>query len=151
MQAMTTDTQNTDIAGEVGRLLDMCEFWNAPDDPWNYARWAGFGGGTDYSPEALLGVIAAQVKRVRTVQSVPPPTGRTDRERLDWQPINTAPRDGTLIIAYGTQSFDVGSPDEPFLDTVCWSGNRWQDGTIADQPKLTHWMPLTEPPEDEAP
>ncbi|MBS0988955.1 hypothetical protein JK182_09810 [Acetobacter okinawensis] len=59
-----------------------------------------------------------------------------------WRPIETAPKDGTDIIACGTQTFDAGCDPEPFINIIFWSGNMWQDGTIADQPKPTHWQPL---------
>jgi hypothetical protein len=63
-----------------------------------------------------------------------------------WRPIASAPKDGTEIIACGTQTFDAGCDPEPFTNIICWSGNMWQDGTIADQPKPTHWQPLPTPP-----
>lgn len=65
-----------------------------------------------------------------------------------WRPIESAPRDGTPILACGFQRFDAGSPPEPFVSIICWSGNRWQDGTIADQPTPTHWMSLPAPPQE---
>lgn len=63
-----------------------------------------------------------------------------------WRPIESAPKDGTEIIACGTQTFDAGCKPEPFTNIICWSSNRWQDGTIADEPKPTHWQPLPTPP-----
>ena len=63
----------------------------------------------------------------------------------DWKPIETAPKDGTHVLAY--------SPHEG--QYVCWWGqwNMWQnnevsemDGDIIDQ-SPTHWMPLGDPPQ----
>lgn len=66
-------------------------------------------------------------------------------EVLAWQPIETAPRDGTPIIAFGHEL------DEPSV--VAWFGTRWlarwdmatvydinDEGKYIDNP--THWMPL---------
>jgi len=63
-----------------------------------------------------------------------------------WRPIETAPKDGTMILASGTQKADFGAPEGPFLDTVWWEHGLWQDGSLAQRPSLTHWMPLPEAP-----
>ena len=60
--------------------------------------------------------------------------------RGDWQPIETAPKDGTWIVLW------VDS--EPLV--AGWNANdgdwrlRWNDDWI--QPPPTHWMPLPTPP-----
>lgn len=87
-----------------------------------------------------------------------------------WQPIETAPRDGTDIqaripgngednvIAWQVDAFrdDLDEPcggwaftteQEPpdcWTDGVCWAFN--EDGVPSVQP--THWMPLPAPPAD---
>ena len=66
-----------------------------------------------------------------------------------WQPIETAPKDGTPILA----SADSG--DYPFIaywgyvgrftsSPKMWLGHEY--GAMPDN-ALTHWMPLPEPPE----
>lgn len=59
---------------------------------------------------------------------------------MNWQPIETAPRDGErilLVINHG-----------PHGDKI-WTG-LWADGWIVSYGKAekqpTHWMPLPEPP-----
>lgn len=60
-----------------------------------------------------------------------------------WQSIETAPRDGTEIIAY------FGMTNPKYAESVRWSHGQWawaQDGDYPlDGP--THWMPLPPPPE----
>lgn len=101
----------------------------------------------------------------------------TDRDKIEqeaeatpWQPIETAPKDGTDIqaripgngednvIAWQVDAFrdDLDEPcggwaftteQEPpdcWTDGVCWAFN--EDGVPSVQP--THWMPLPAPPAD---
>ena len=63
---------------------------------------------------------------------------------MDWQPIETAPKDGYEILTYG-----VCDEGFPFM----WVSGWWTfpDGTghwtgWHDDSWITHWMPLPEPP-----
>jgi len=77
---------------------------------------------------------------------------------LDWQPIETAPNDGSWILLCGgktTEDFymeDKPPPDQyrPVVAkwddaawVICYWDGSWRDGY--DNP--THWMPITEKPE----
>ncbi len=60
---------------------------------------------------------------------------------MEWQPIESAPRDGTLILAV-----EKGGPI-----LIEWeSGGRnegfWRDQDHYVHTEATHWMPLPEPP-----
>lgn len=71
----------------------------------------------------------------------------------EWQPIETAPKDETEILAVCT----IGKPD---YSIVYWTGRVWramsdgvlcieyQDygGTDYLEPHVTHWLPLPSPP-----
>lgn len=64
---------------------------------------------------------------------------------MTWQPIETAPKDGTEILAC-TEGFPESHRIVHwYSDAGCW----WDhDGLFdyPDDPWLTHWMPLPEPP-----
>lgn len=64
----------------------------------------------------------------------------------EWQPIETAPKDGRHIIGW------FGDSDEKYAESVFWfdvAGRQaWLWTRDCDEPELppTHWMPLPEPP-----
>lgn len=77
----------------------------------------------------------------------------------EWQPIKTAPKDGTLILLRGYIWVEVGFFAENFVCETCNHGLRgWVDqhteavGKVACDPydfglnKPTHWMPIPEHP-----
>jgi hypothetical protein len=49
-----------------------------------------------------------------------------------WQPIETAPRDETLILGC--------NPKEGWIETVCWNGHHHFGGTRFPVMFATHWM-----------
>ena len=55
---------------------------------------------------------------------------------MTWQPIETAPRDGTRVLVYERDAA-LGAISLNWVD---------QDGWWLGHP--THWMPLPTPPED---
>ena len=67
-----------------------------------------------------------------------------------WQPIETAPKDGTNIILFGEGKVTVGGwvsaedqgaePGEEYLIAAGW----WSIDLADNNP--THWMPLPDPP-----
>lgn len=77
---------------------------------------------------------------------------------MAWQPIETAPKDGSSILAWGPHAHGRNIPG-----CVIAEFRRWADGTqfwevghsetksfLSGSP-LTHWMPLPTPPEDTTP
>lgn len=74
-----------------------------------------------------------------------------------WQPIETAPKDGTEVLLGGVSTpfangvnpawVDIGSFEERGYCGSCW----YSSATDRDGDRLdcdpTHWMPLPEPPE----
>lgn len=62
----------------------------------------------------------------------------------DWQPIETAPKDGTWILIWGDR-WDCEQPD-----VGSWDDDDWRDDEGAVLAFATHWMPLPTPPSQEA-
>lgn len=80
---------------------------------------------------------------------------------MNWYPIETAPKDGTQVLLYGTFQWEDYDDIEgmPLLGTVVgfWGRTNWvthrQESwqAVSANPYMdlcqpTHWMPLPEPP-----
>ena len=67
----------------------------------------------------------------------------------EWQPIETAPKDGTWILAgeFGNPDFvgDYYAASWSGDEDGCWCANCGQ--YVTQEPEPTHWMPLPAPPE----
>ena len=77
----------------------------------------------------------------------------------EWQPIETAPRDGTSVLLWGLVAGEISGPDK---ETGFAGEGEWAEGThykpdedwwllsggdcYSTWCKPTHWMPLPEPP-----
>lgn len=62
----------------------------------------------------------------------------------EWRDIATAPKDGTMI--------DVHMPGVGRVTDVFWAWTLWhRDGDDLPDLKPTHWMPLPQPPTEDAP
>lgn len=71
----------------------------------------------------------------------------------EWQPIETAPRDGTWLLLTGGD-IQYGWDGDTVPPCVCGhsSGREWQfawydGGAYGEYLRPTHWMPLPAPPE----
>lgn len=59
---------------------------------------------------------------------------------MDWQPIETAPKDEDILLAHPDGSMMIGRRNR--------AGTAWDDGDFRDHENWpTHWMPLPAPPE----
>lgn len=75
---------------------------------------------------------------------------RADAAR-QWQPIETAPKDGTYILGVNMQ----GNPKHRYPEIISWRWSTYGDdpekkdwyGANNLHPYATHWMPLPEPPQ----
>lgn len=61
---------------------------------------------------------------------------------MDWQPISSAPRDGTLVILWSR--IGPGGADLYYRANGVWNSPR---GFLSDG-DATHWMPLPPPPKE---
>ena len=60
------------------------------------------------------------------------------RALTEWQPIDTAPKDGTYILCW---ELDWGT------ELMMWLPSGWDNGdTMSRQTWPTHWMPAPRPP-----
>lgn len=77
----------------------------------------------------------------------------------EWQPIETAPRDGTEVILGSLAQTYKGAPVPPRVTIGYWTQDdepeyeycdpywmSWDGGFTKENPP-THWMPLPPPPE----
>jgi hypothetical protein len=60
-----------------------------------------------------------------------------------WQPIESAPKDGTTILAYGAWPMFPTMPDVCFCH---WDEDEQWWAFDGEEMLLTHWMPLPEGP-----
>ena len=71
---------------------------------------------------------------------------------MTWQPIKTAPRDGTPVLIWSPDASAHGISLAQFIefegdpDDGGWQ-DFWSDTSVIIDAEPTHWMPLPEPPE----
>lgn len=139
--------------------------WKMPTDNsrgfyWSkkYSRWID-------QPTNLSGILM-DVKRDGTIETdatgAPLVEPASDTPLSTWQPIESAPRDGTLIDLWVPGEFAsrwtdcyFGMPPHecgeagPYCDSD-WHGSKpgWVDSTFGEVLDMepTHWMPLPQPP-----
>lgn len=64
---------------------------------------------------------------------------------MEWQPIETAPKDGTRILMYGIPGFEILIGfwnDYHIPEHWCYS----EESLYKNNGNPTHWMPLPPPP-----
>ena len=74
-------------------------------------------------------------------KGIDPYGGYGETEPDDWQPIETAPKDGTFILVAVSGDFALHIMLVWWIDGWCWD---MTNTPIVGEP--THWMPLPEPP-----
>lgn len=71
-------------------------------------------------------------------------------QQESWQPIKTAPKDGTPILAWSSKVADDEQPQIVWWNEtggyweLAWDCSLWYDKNTPP----THWMPLPAPPTD---
>lgn len=79
--------------------------------------------------------------------------GTIEDLKMEWQPIETAPKDGTTILFWDDlMDYQIGSWSE-YEDPDGEPREGWNDGIfpiIGDSGQPSHWMPLPQPPQPPA-
>ena len=95
-------------------------------------------------PPPLLTQAADEIERLRRLRQQALDAAarlRKERNNAGWQPIETAPKDGTQVLLY----WPIWS-DTPGIG--CWLKNEWVvEGALYSVEGPTHWMPLPKAPE----
>ena len=80
---------------------------------------------------------------------------------MEWQPIETAPKDGTNILAWNYNpnylvnpyiawfGVDLNEADDRKKEWLTGDGDDFSTGHYFTPCQPTHWMPLPEPPKQE--
>lgn len=68
---------------------------------------------------------------------------QASRKQAEWQPIKTAPKDGSHMLLMATQHQMLYQ--KPEMIVGYWASGWWSNGghTLSH---VTHWMPLPQPP-----
>ena len=74
---------------------------------------------------------------------------RAELEKVRWQPIETAPKDGTNIWAYNGEQGVMHWIDVDVVALFVWDDNLLSDAD-PEPVRPTHWMPLPPPPTSSA-
>lgn len=64
----------------------------------------------------------------------------------EWQPIETAPKDGEILVAWPSGMVRSAHRDKHWSGGPCWSTS---GGLYFGSLQPTHWMPLPAPPVSE--
>lgn len=62
---------------------------------------------------------------------------------MDWQPIESAPKDGTRVLCWNKE---WEAPESGCLYGPSWAANSLAADKGGWKYQPTHWMPLSEPP-----
>jgi hypothetical protein len=120
----------------------------------------GYAGGFQVHDESLKARIRYQAM-VQVAATLQVRSGNPRAPSTKWQPISTAPKDGTIILAWCPASEWLEQWEYEIIVSVCWRrgpfGTGWllpwlfdQGGELVDMRQRfiepTHWMPIPLPP-----
>lgn len=73
----------------------------------------------------------------------------------EWRDIGSAPKDGTEVLGYGTETFEIDVSEDKVgaMFFMRWRGGYWRPTTPTARGfrglHPSHWMPLPAPPAHE--
>ena len=119
----------TEIMANAAKV-DIGQQFNAEQLHDHETDWVATGGTIDLSRTMQTAITALEQ------------AGYQIDSKDKWQPIETAPKDGTRILVW----------DDDTIETAYWAifRSRWEhawDGAELGAFEITHWMPLPEPPQ----
>lgn len=65
---------------------------------------------------------------------------------MQWQPMETAPKDGTIVLGYDRKAKKWNVKFMTYHTTM--TGGYWRNEVVTGVFNPTHWMPLPKPPEE---
>ena len=71
---------------------------------------------------------------------------------MEWQPIETVPKDGTRVLLFSYDSYERisighwGTSEPDFSGKTCWVTDSEGPGYNSDIDNPSHWMPLPKEP-----
>lgn len=74
---------------------------------------------------------------------------QVEPQQDEWQPIDTAPRDGTRILGWCGNYTDICYLENKWIDSAVGLQKVWMTDSCVDfggYENPTHWMPLPNPP-----
>lgn len=92
--------------------------------------------------------LASEPSGPEEVKPTPSNDGVTELPSEEWQPIETAPKDGTYVLLFGEHSRACRERNRQL--TARWDGRDWEsaDDGYGIYLKPTHWMPLPTAPSE---
>lgn len=111
-------------------------------------RLRGYAQSPDQTPVTLWGQIAAIYGRLDAEDCAWIDREWAKMRGMGWQPIETAPKDGTYVLVFVESSGGLGEAYFDIQDDNWWWANTAPhdfDPTYATDP--THWMPLPQGPD----
>lgn len=112
------------------------ETWAAKD---HNRKWVRKIDGTPIKNDLLVNIATAFAEA--HVQPAP----IAGLEPVAWQPIKTAPRDGTPILCF-TPDYQSEFSDQSGIDVLWFDGGAWLYNAVPVTFQPTHWMPLPASP-----
>ena len=139
---------------ETGRLaeLDFDGLWGYWQESWEMSHINGYCWMSANGIEEPTHWAYQDEPLPTTPQPAAQPAGE-QQEPVAWQPIETAPKDGTLIVARGNNHGNEELGQHHCI--ACWYGGVWAEASdwnpTSHLTYLTHWIPLPPTPGDTAP
>lgn len=113
---------------------------NIMEDESNGTFWAGVWDASDQEIESWPGRSSPELAAADLAKFLGEMAEALEPWRQTWQPIETAPKDGTLVLVADDDGPEWSMPAQ-------WCRSLWVNTARGIVPDPTHWMPIPSPPE----